>query len=456
MARELGGSVMILDPVVAYEQRLRPPTVIGRAQVVAAAALLPRQHRTGLGMPYGSQNTLQSSRRYERERWYLSVSPGTIRVHSRTMAPKVKLSHDETMDEGRAGKPIAGWSTKSRRTMFNTLPSLDYEPMFQAGTRAAMVTLTLPGEGDLWERLVPDLRTMKKMLARFQREYSRAWGQMPVAVWKLEFQSRGAPHIHLFMCIPSGHARGRGAPRRFSEWASLTWAKIVGAPMGSEARMNHEFRGVWVDEREGQRFSDPKRIAAYFSKHGAFKDKEYQNHMPQHWLDSIIENKSGGARFWGYWQLDKAIETVELRVDSPAERRHGGSRKIHDGEPVLHHHVPRPGGVNSEFYSENGHYVSSSEDYRDEQPRDVVIVMRHLRKLARSRSFVKKATVERWSIDYETGVVKVRQRKVNRRFSYLRGQRAGFLVVNDGPAAARDIARLLGGATRAQDYELVA
>lgn len=452
MARELGGSVMILDPLTADQQAERAARVITRADVVAAAALLPRQHRTGLGMPYGARDTLQSVRRFERERWYLSISPGTVRVHSRTMAPKIKLDlgQDEHMEEGRSGKPITGWSTQSRINMFNVLPSLDYGPMFDAPGRPAMVTLTLPGEG--WEKLVPDLPTLKKMLDRFQLEYSRAWGSRPVAVWKMEFQRRGAPHVHLFMVIPTGHARGRGARRDFPNWLSITWAKIVGAPQGSVARMNHELAGTAVDWREGARFSDPRRIAAYFSKHGAFKDKEYQNHMPEHWRQAILEGRSGGARFWGYWQLEKAVETVELRIDAPVRR--GASRKVFNGEPVMHHHTPyRQNDLSAEVTGIMSDWPQGTET---EQPRDVVVVMRHLRKLARSRSFVKKVPVDRWQVDAETGVVKVRQRKVNRRSHYLRGQRAGFLVVNDGPAAARDIARLLGAATRAQDYELVA
>jgi nitrate reductase beta subunit len=91
-----------------------------------------------------------------------------------------------------------------------------------------------------------------------------------------------------------------------------------------------------------------------------------------------------------------------------------------------------------------------------DEGRDVVTVRRHLRKLARSRSYVKKVTVDRWSVDELTGEVTLRRRKVNRRQQYLKGQRAGFLVVNDGPAAARDIARLLGAAVTRDQYELVA
>jgi hypothetical protein len=340
---------MILDPVAAFRQRTAAIAPITRAEVAAAIALVPRQARDGLGLPYGFQHTNQSSRLYERERWYLSISPGTVRVHSRTMAPKVSLWDDVgvTVTDAPVRGAIDDFSAKSRARMFSTLPSLDYGPMFATGNPSAMVTLTLPGQG--WEQLVPDLRTFKKLLDRFQLEYSRAWGARPVAVWKMEFQRRGAPHVHLFMVPPTGTARGRGVARTFPNWLSITWAKIVGAPAGSQARFDHELAGTGIDYVEGQRFSDPRRIAAYFSKHGVYADKEYQNWMPEHWRAAILEGRSGGARFWGYWQLEKAVETVELRS--------GVSRKLVTGEPVMRHHEPRRRGI--EFDSnDRPHYVS--------------------------------------------------------------------------------------------------
>lgn len=446
-APELVGSGMILDPVSALRQRTSV-VPITRADVAASVALVPRQVRDGFGMPYGFQRTNQSSRLYERERWYLSVSPGTVRVHSKTMAPKLSLWDDDAMTTTDA--PVRGrvkeFSAKSRARMFSTLPSLDYGPMFATGNPSAMVTLTLPGRG--WEELVPDVRTFKKMLHTFQREYKRAWGAMPVAVWKMEFQRRGAPHVHLFMVPPSGLARGRGVARTFPNWLSITWAKIVGAPLGSQARIDHELAGTGIDYVEGQRFSDPRRIAAYFSKHGVYADKEYQNWMPDHWRQAIIEGRSGGGHFWGYWQLEKAVETVELRAGRPA--------RVIDGEPVMRHHARFPSQVDDASYLNNPHYVRPDLDDRGVVPADVVVVMRHLRRLARSRSFVKQVTVERWSVDGQTGVVKVRKRKVRRRTKYLQGQRAGFLVVNDGPSTARDIARLLGAEIDRSGFELVA
>jgi hypothetical protein len=71
--------------------------------------------------------------------------------------------------------------------------------------------------------------------------------------------------------------------------------------------------------------------------------------------------------------------------------------------------------------------------------------MRHLRRLARSRSFVRSVAVERWQVDASTGVVKIRTRHVRRRIAYLAGRSTGFLSVNDGPSTAEDIARILHG-----------
>jgi hypothetical protein len=77
----------------------------------------------------------------------------------------------------------------------------------------------------------------------------------------------------------------------------------------------------------------------------------------------------------------------------------------------------------------------------EEIPRDVVLVMRHLRKLARTRSFVRVCEVDR--VDQRTG--EVRSRRVKRRFAYLqwRSSGVGFLSVNDGPSTAEDLARIL-------------
>ena len=83
--------------------------------------------------------------------------------------------------------------------------------------------------------------------------------------------------------------------------------------------------------------------------------------------------------------------------------------------------------------------------------------MRHLRKLAKQRAYYRPVSVPRLFVNPATGEVKVKRRNVNRRAQYLRNGSSGFLVVNDGEAVARDIARLLGAPPlRRSDVVLVA
>ena len=332
----------ILDPEAAFRHRKsrQVPAVPTREGIAAALSGHTAPDRSGLGMPYGGRQTTATPRTYDAPRWFLSVSPGTVRVHRRLVAPKEPRWEDDdvTLTEGRAGKPIVSWSEKSRANMTATLPSYDYSPMFADGRPTAMVTLTLPGQD--WERLVPDLATFKKAVDRFQQQYQRAWGARPVAVWKMEFQRRGAPHLHLFMVPPAGLSKGRRLRPEagfsgglggltFQSWLGPAWAKIIDPAMSGVGFRDHAMYGTGIDYREGERFSDPRRIAVYFSKHGAFSEKDYQNDIPEHWRAKIIEDGGGGARFWGAWQLSKAVHTVELNVD-PMVRR---SAPL-DGEPV--------------------------------------------------------------------------------------------------------------------------
>jgi hypothetical protein len=335
-----------LDPLVALQQSRRL-CIPSTADVRSAVALLPQPERRPLSR-FGHRATLQSPRVYDGPKWFLDVAPGLVRIRKKLTAEKVSIwendgvSDVETPTRGR----VAGWSEKSRRRMMQTLESLDYHPMFESGEPAAMVTLTLPGEGDLWEQLVPDPPTFKKMVARFTIAYKDAWGEPLRGAWKMEFQKRGAPHLHILMVPPARHRRagirfvGPTGKREehqlpFSNWASAKWSAIVGAE--GAARADHQLRGVHVSFSEVYKYSDPRRIGSYFAKHGSFTAKDYQNEMPDHWRAAILAGESGGANFWGYWGLDKAIESVELQ-HRPAARR----AAFVDGEPVMQRHDFRP------------------------------------------------------------------------------------------------------------------
>src|SRR5690349_10541775 len=80
-----------------------------------------------------------------------------------------------------------------------------------------------------------------------------------------------------------------------------------------------------------------------------------------------------------------------------------------------------------------GYVVLSAEE---------VAVERHLRRLARSRSYRQQRTLVRSSLNLKTGEVRERARRSGVRVVHYR-QGAGFQVVNDGSVTGRDLARVV-------------
>lgn len=225
------------------------------------------------------------------------------------------LARGEDPPERVPSREIVGWSRKSRANMVRALCELDYQPMLADPARLpAMVTLTYPGD---WLTVAPNGKAVKKHLDALRKRFERAWDMPLQAVWKLEFQRRGAPHFHLLLVPPHGVARQPGprataaarvgAGRPFREWLSAVWADIVDHPDPEEKR-RHFLAGTGVDFAEGLKASDPKRVAVYFTKHGAFQAKEYQHCVPEPWQ----EPGAGPGRFWGYWRLERRTAAVEI------------------------------------------------------------------------------------------------------------------------------------------------
>ncbi len=293
---------------------------------------------------------------------------------------------------------VERWSRRSRARMTRALCELDYSVMLGPGAVPAMVTLTYPGD---WLTVAPTGAACKRHLRMFQRQYRRAWGARPVGVWKLELQRRGAPHFHILMVPPRGrsHDRGRGAGLPFREWLSVTWAGIVDHPDPIQY-LNHLGAGTGIDLAEGLRAKDPKRIAVYYTKHGAYSAKEYQNVVPDEWR----QPGCGPGRFWGYWGLHRLTRAAEIGPQPAAwvarlMRRHSRAQGV-----TREVRAPRTRG---------GRPVAVGWDVRG---------------LAGAQM------LER---DRHTGTRRVRRRVERVRYG------AGWLSVNDGPRFAADIARYL-------------
>jgi len=236
----------------------------------------------------GLRNLLKGDSEYQ-----VRFSPGVIRVSKSRRTP---IEFSERTPKPRS--TVLGWSAKSRTKMLERFASLDYGPFNSEGTIIAFLTLTYPSD---WEVVAPDFKTSKRHLQslrkRFEREFQRPFS----ALWKMEFQRRGAPHYHLLCSIPVGND--------FREWLSRSWAEIVAHPNPTE-RAKHLLAGTGVDKAKGIAADSPQKISFYFSKHASTNggSKEYQNEPPTRWIEA-----GGSGRFWGYWALEVATVAIKMR-----------------------------------------------------------------------------------------------------------------------------------------------
>lgn len=199
---------------------------------------------------------------------------------------------------------ITSWSRKSRANMCRKLAQYDYSQMFADGRIPAMVTFTYP---DDWLTVAPSGAAVKRHLCLWAKRFRTEWNERPRYIWKMEFQMRGAPHLHLGMALPSGIGKS-GSP--FRGWCSESWTAIVNHP-DPEQRARHLNAGTAVDIIAGVKGRDPKRLAIYFTKHAApnsSSSKEYQHIVPEAWL----QPGKGPGRFWGAAGLQRATVKVEL------------------------------------------------------------------------------------------------------------------------------------------------
>lgn len=350
----------------------------------------------------------------EGPRFRIVVSPGSMAVESRDLAKAERTwerterarqlevemiaayieEHGDPPPEPLPSREITEWSRKSRARMFRAFCELDYQPLLGRPGIPGMVTLTYPGD---WLPVAPDGKSAKKHLKKFRKRWARAWGGPMLACWKLEFQHRGAPHFHLFTVVPTGRSRDG---RVFREWLSATWAEVVDHPDPEEFR-KHLLAGTGVDFAAGLRARDPRRIAVYFSKHGLYAAKEYQNVVPVEWQ----EPGKGPGRFWGVWNLQRCAKVVEVTPAAATLAARVMRRWARAQDVTCQVTVKRTkGGA-----------------VRCECPEVIGLAGAQL---VESRTF--------------------RKRKVRRRAKRLpRGR--GWISLNDGPAFALEVARYLEG-----------
>ncbi|MDO3333390.1 rolling circle replication-associated protein [Mycobacteroides abscessus] len=209
---------------------------------------------------------------------------------------------------GRSGRVISHWSRKSRSMMCRVFAELDYTPLVESGRIPAMVTLTYPGD---WETVAPDGAAVKRHMTLWRKRFRREYGEQVRYIWKMEFQRRGAPHVHLWMAPPNFTGK---SGLSFADWLSKAWAGIVDHP-DAEQKSQHVLAGTGIDILAGLRAADPKRLSIYFTKHSSpnsHGNKEYQHVVPPLWR----QPGRGPGRFWGVYGLRKITATAEVAVDT--------------------------------------------------------------------------------------------------------------------------------------------
>lgn len=333
-------------------------------RTVADAAWHARRHRSDLeGVP---------------EALHELVAPSFVARRDRAHAARVRAG---CVRESVARARITGWSAKSRRNSVCTMATLDWEGVWRAlpaGWRVSMITLTYPGE---WAQLAPSFEDSKRHLQRFRKALERRLRGPVPAVWKLEFQARGAPHYHLLVGCP--------ADREFREWVSSTWTRVIFSdhPHLHGTRMHADSLAAGTQVNYKWHAYGHMAAIAYFSKHnapGGLSDKEYQHRVPVEW------SSSGTGRWWGIWRTRKVVSSVKLDAD------------------------------------------------------DAVQFMRLLRSWDRSRNRTRRVRRERRSVDRSTGEIWSRERMVTKRAYGMSSQRSRnyrTILVDQAPDLVLQLAR---------------
>lgn len=168
---------------------------------------------------------------------------------------------------------IHGFSRASRRRLIDTLMAVPWSEIATVDkhattTHGVFLTLTYPAEypGE-WE-------TWKRHLDAFRRALAHRKPEGFGAIWRMEYQRRGAPHFHILLVF--NEAIRITALR---DWALGTWSRIVDSGDGRHARYGVDVRPVY--KKQGQE----ARLLVYLVKY----------------LGKPDDGERFGGRIWGGW-----------------------------------------------------------------------------------------------------------------------------------------------------------
>lgn len=181
----------------------------------------------------------------------------------------------------------------------------------------------------------PDGKKVKAHLEAFRKRFERRFGTAWGLIWKLEFQKRGAPHIHLFLwnCqdIDPGELRA---------WIGRAWAEVV-AGSDLSAYFDPQNLALYDAYREqgGREFAEAMLDGMGLStgtwnhiragtgveilreKHWGYLAKEIQGGMNKAYQHAVPRRYRNVGRWWGYWRYKRA-GWIELFYDLASASMH--------------------------------------------------------------------------------------------------------------------------------------
>lgn len=211
-----------------------------------------------------------------------AATPSRLTFQVRT--PGLRLATDTVSRKSSRRGMVREFSHRSRRRLREM--ALDLSEMWRA---EVLLTLTMPGE---WRSVCADGRAFKRHVKAWRARLGRHLAGLGVggwsALWFLEFQARGAPHLHVLLF---GDGVGSVPLDDFRTWASDSWAEVVGHPDEHE-RAKHRSAGTRVERMRTGHFG-------YATKYAT---KMQQKNVPP-------EFRSVG-RFWGLWRYQAPAPVV--------------------------------------------------------------------------------------------------------------------------------------------------
>jgi hypothetical protein len=187
-----------------------------------------------------------------------------------------------------ANSSTRGCITELSKKSRGRLAEMSYELQALGHIPELMVTLTYPGKwipvASSGRMVKGHLQTFRKRLERYLSKYNIS----PSALWFLEFQERGAPHLHLILWGGLSVLN----KKNLKAWVSRNWAAVV----------NHsELVERWKHEKAGTQVAKMK--CEHFGYAVKYATKMKQKVVPAEFSDV--------GRFWGVWNVEKPVYTFK-------------------------------------------------------------------------------------------------------------------------------------------------